>query len=150
MWCCRWHLASEGRSVSVSFIALHPPLLHPPRSRRARDQSFNGQTFHEHLLCAGLVPGMGEGRGETNAEGLACGFYMKTFSARLSLEHAAFLCSLEPLEHSQELLAEAGEVRELVWEGRRPSSCCHGHLKTSSLWKSLTSTHLHNPHRFCC
>lgn len=113
-------MASEGRSVSVSFIALHPPLLHPPRSRRARDQSFNGQTFHEHLLCAGLVPGMGEGRGETNAEGLACGFYMKTFSARLSLEHAAFLCSLEPLEHSQELLAEAGEVRELVWEGRRP------------------------------
>lgn len=110
--------ASEGRSVSVSFIALHLPLLHPPHP--ARDQSFNGQTFHEHLLCAALVPGMGEGRRETNAEGLACRFSMKTFSARLSLEHTAFLCSLEPLEHSQELLAEAGEVRGLVWEGRRP------------------------------
>lgn len=81
------------------------------------DQSFNEQTFHEHLLCAGLVPGMGEGRRETNAEGLARGFYLRTFNAKLSLELAAFLCSPEPPEHSQELLAEAGEVRELVWEG---------------------------------
>lgn len=60
-------MASEGRRVRVPFIALCLPLLPP----LPRDQPFNGQTFHEHLLCAGLVPGMGEGRRETNAEGLA-------------------------------------------------------------------------------
>ena len=90
-----------------------------PSTPPTMDQSFNEQTFHEHLLCAGLVPGMGEGIRETNAEGLTRGFYLRNFNAKLSLELAAFLCSLEPPEHNQELLAEAAEVRGLVWEGRR-------------------------------
>lgn len=55
------------------------------------------------------------------------------------------------LEHSQELLAEAGgEGVSVEGEDLTPVAAAMAILKTSSLWKSLTSTHLpQSPHRFC-
>ena len=148
MWCCRWHLASEGRRVRVSFIALHLPLLPPcPGINHSMDKHFMS-TYYVLGLCQ--VSGREEER-QTLRD------WLEDFTWNPSMPGCLwntlpFYVHLSP--GTQPRVTGWGWWGEGVSVGgdknSPPSSRYHGHLKTSSLWKGLTFTHLHNPHRFCC
>lgn len=153
MWCCRWHLASEGRSVSVSFIALHPPLLHPPPQPPGQGSIIQWTNISWAPTMCWACARYGGGKRRDKPWGTGLWILHENLQCQ-AVFGTRCISMLTWAPGTQPRVTGWGWWGEGVSVGGEktspPSSCCHGHLKTSSLWKSLTSTHLHNPHRFCC